>query len=239
MAGGLTPENLLYALLGGLLPPLLWLWFWLKEDRHPEPRRILIATFLAGMFVVPIAFMLERTLSLAAKALGVYRLGGGFITLLFLWAFIEEVLKYLAAKYTALKNKSFDEPVDALIYMITAALGFAALENIFFLINAFDANSMSGVLTANLRFMGATLLHMATSGIVGASLGFSFFRKKSRKRNLVIGLFFATLLHFAFNYFIIHNKDGSVFNVFVPLWILIIAIIFTFEMVKKVKMKRA
>ncbi len=221
------------------MPSLFWLWFWLKEDRHPEPRRILISTFLAGMFVVPVAFMLERALSLVAKALGVYQIAGGFITLLFLWALIEEVLKYLAAKYTALQNKNFDEPVDALIYMITAALGFAAFENIFFLINAFGVNSMSGALTANLRFIGATLLHMATSGIVGASLGFSFFRKSSRKRNLIIGLFFATLLHFAFNYFIIQNKDGSVFNVFVPLWIFIIAIIFIFEMVKKVKMRKA
>ncbi len=238
MAGGLTPENLSYALLGGVLPPLLWLWFWLKEDRHPEPRKVIISTFLAGMFTVPLAFMLERALSLAAKASGIYQVAGGFIALLFLWALIEEILKYLAAKYTALQNKSFDEPVDALIYMITAALGFAALENIFFLINAFGVNPMSGVMTANLRFMGATLLHMATSGIVGASIGFSFFRKSAGKRNLAIGLLLATLLHFAFNYFIIQNKDGSIFNVFVPLWIFIIAIIFIFEIIKKVKARQ-
>ena len=37
------------AMLGGVLPALLWLTFWLMEDRcEPEPKRYLLLTFIAG-----------------------------------------------------------------------------------------------------------------------------------------------------------------------------------------------
>ena len=92
---------------------MLWLWFWLKEDSHPEPRANLIYTFIAGMIVVPIAMVFEY---IALFPLG---LTGSFSLLV--WAFIEEILKYGAVKKTAFCKSCFDEPVDAIIYMITAA----------------------------------------------------------------------------------------------------------------------
>ncbi len=238
MFDALTAENLLYALLGGILPPLLWLWFWLKEDRHPEPRKALVFTFFAGMAVVPVAFVAEHAVLLAEKTLGIEKTAGGLIILLFLWAFIEEILKYLAARYSALKRINFDEPVDALIYLITAALGFAAFENVRFLVKSFDVGVMSGLITSNMRFIGATLLHISTSAIVGASIAFSFFHKENRRRNVIGGLFIATVLHFIFNYFIINSNGGSILKIFIPLWIFIIVIIFLFEKVKRIKSSR-
>ena len=121
MAQNLTASTLFFALAGGFIPSLLWLWFWLKEDSHPEPRANLIYTFIAGMIVVPIAMVFEY---IALFPLG---LTGSFSLLV--WAFIEEILKYGAVKKTAFCKSCFDEPVDAIIYMITAALGFASLEN--------------------------------------------------------------------------------------------------------------
>ena len=59
MAQNLTASTLFFALAGGFIPSLLWLWFWLKEDSHPEPRANLIYTFIAGMIVVPIAMVFE------------------------------------------------------------------------------------------------------------------------------------------------------------------------------------
>lgn len=239
MAGNITPENLLYALLGGVLPALLWLWFWLKEDsRRPEPRGVLIATFFAGMAAVLFALVMEHSLFIGEKWLGIEKAFWGTALLLFLWALIEETLKYFAAYFAALKKKSFDEPVDALIYLITAALGFAALENTLFLLQAFGISQMSGLITTNLRFLGATLLHVATSGIVGASIGFSFFHKEDMKRNVVGGIAIATILHFIFNYYIINGSAGSVLKVFIPLWIVIIFVIFLFERVKRIKKEK-
>src|SRR3989344_2611068 len=101
------------------LPPILWLWFWLREDAHPEPRREILAVVLESNF-----FAANRFLR------GVFGYGPFYLQLFNIvgFAFLEEIVKTSAAFFTALRSKYFDEPVDAMIYLITAALGFAALE---------------------------------------------------------------------------------------------------------------
>lgn len=236
MAEAITKETILFALIGGILPALLWLWFWLKEDRHPEPRRIIIYTFLWGMLMVPLALILERVILVVEEWTGADKTFLGVIILLFLWAFVEEYLKYFAAKKAALTKISFDEPVDAIIYLITAALGFAALENTLFLLKVIGQDGhFFGFITGNLRFIGATLLHVATSAIVGASMAYAFFHKENMKRNVAGGLIIATILHFLYNYFIIKSEGVGIFKVFIPLWLIIIVIIFIFEKVKRIK----
>jgi RsiW-degrading membrane proteinase PrsW (M82 family) len=234
----ITPGNLFFALIGGILPALLWLWFWLKEDRlHPEPRRLIILTFLAGMAVVALALPVEQLIHYIFKKLGLVMAYGGFL-LLFFWALTEELSKYLAAKKTAFNKKEFDEPVDALIYLITAALGFAALENVIFLFGVInDYGLITGFVTGNLRFAGATLVHILSSASVGASIAFAFFHKEKLKRNIFGGLFLATLLHALFNYFIIKTSGEYIFQIFFPLWILVILLLLIFEKVKKISAK--
>ena len=226
MATNLTVSTLLFAIAGGFLPSLLWLWFWLKEDNHPEPCFALISAFISGMIVVPLAIFLEYLVSFP---LG---LTGG-LTLL-VWAFIEEILKYLAMKKNSFCNHCFDEPIDAIIYMITTALGFASLENTLFIIKTFnDTGAISGINTGNMRFIGATLLHTASSAIVGAFIAFSMRKnKKNLARNTITGIIIAGLLHFAFNYIIMRSDGGNILKVLMPLWFVIIVLIFVFEKVK-------
>lgn len=229
-------NNFFFSLLMGILPALLWLWFWLKEDKlHPEPRRLIILTFIAGMAVVILALPAEQIAQIALKRFGMLKALDGFI-ILFLWAIIEESAKYFAARKAALKQKEFDEPVDALVYLITAALGFAAAENVIFLTQiSSNYGLMSGFVTGNLRFVGAMVLHIVSSATVGASVAFCFFHKENRKRNLTLGLFFATLLHAFFNYFIIKGEGEKILETFAPFWILIIVLLLVFEKVKKLK----
>ncbi len=219
-------NNILFAIAGGLIPAILWLWFWLREDPHPEPKKILLLTFLYGMMAVAFALVLEYAVKLYFAGAIMY----------FFWAIIEEFTKYYAANRAALRRPSYDEPVDALVYLITAALGFACLENILFMFKDFSAGGMlSGLITGNLRFIGATLLHTASSAVVGASLAFSFFHRENRKINLAGGLLLASFLHFLFNYFIINNGGENVLKIFIPLWFFIIIIFFIFEKIKRIK----
>ena len=48
------------AVIGGGLPPLLWLWFWLNEETHHEPKLLILGTFVGGMMAVPVAFYFEK-----------------------------------------------------------------------------------------------------------------------------------------------------------------------------------
>ena len=237
MASGIVnigTTEFFFAFVGGMLPALLWLWFWLKEDSHPEPRRVLILTFIAGMMMAVVALFLEQLALLTINAsFKSFPPGLVSVLLLFTWAGIEEVAKYSAARKVALLLPAFDEPVDALIYLITAALGFAALENIFFLLKVFGTQGMVvGLITGNLRFLGATLLHVVTSAIVGASVAFSFFHKEKLIRNVLGGLLFATILHTLFNFFIINGGDTNLFKILIPLWLAVVILFFIFEKIK-------
>ena len=233
----LTALNVFFALTFGLLPALLWLWFWLKEDTNPEPRRILILTFFGGMTMAIVALFAEQLAQfIVVGALGAFSNPATMLVLLFVWAGIEEVAKYFAARRIALRLPCFDEPIDALIYLITAALGFAALENILFLLKVIGTQgTLIGLVTSNLRFLGATLLHVVCSAVVGASIAFSFFHKEKLRRNILGGLFLATILHAVFNFFIIKSGGVDLFKILIPLWLAIIVIFLVFEKIKGLK----
>jgi RsiW-degrading membrane proteinase PrsW (M82 family) len=96
--------------------------------------------------------------------------------------------------------------------MIVAALGFATLENIGAITNAAIAagNGQTAILasifeTTSLRFVGATLLHTLTSGIIGYHWALGVV-KKNVSRYIISGFVIATLLHATFNYLIIHYE---------------------------------
>jgi RsiW-degrading membrane proteinase PrsW (M82 family) len=217
------------ALLGGILPAVFWLWFWVKEDKlHPEPRGLIILAFLAGMLATAAAYPIEKLIAT--------NIDGTDATLLFLWAVTEEVLKFLAIYIVALRSKYFDEPIDAVLYLITIALGFAALENAMFLINPLgDGDALATILLGNFRFIGATLLHVAASGIVGVALALSFYSIKAKRQFIAfIGLLGAIALHTIFNFSIIVSEGTYLYEIFVSLWIFILGILLICEKIKKI-----
>ena len=227
-----TPDVLLYALLGGILPALFWLWCWLHEDRlHPEPRAILLQVFLLGMAVVPAAGFLQQY---------VVEFMSGKILVITSWAAIEEILKYLAAYVGALRRKECNEPVDIMIYMITAALGFSALENALFIAgNLTHGAALDAVATGNMRFMGASLLHVLTSGVVGAVIASEFYKGRfKREVATVIGLILSTTLHTIFNFFIMDAQGKEVFRIFYVVWVAIVLLLIIFSRVKKMTKPR-
>ncbi len=215
-----------FALLGGILPAMFWLWFWLREDRlHPEPRSLIMISFLAGMGVVFLALPAERY---AEKIIS------DALILVIAWSAIEEILKLLGAYFGGLHNREYDEPVDAMIYLITAALGFAALENTLFLISSINENIISGFVTGNLRFIGASLLHVLSSGVIGLFFAFSFYKGfVSKIVHLVFGVALAIGLHALFNVFIMKTNGGGTFIVFCFVWVSIILLLAAFEKVKR------
>lgn len=221
-------STIFFSLLGGVLPALFWLWFWLKEDRlHPEPRSRIMLVFVAGMVSVFLVLPLEKAVFSFWPGISTYTI--------MLWAVIEEVLKYAFAYFTALRNKVVDEPIDAVIYMITVALGFSALENALFIFAPMEKGYfLQGLMTGNSRFLGAMLLHVASSAAIGTMIGLAYYKKALTKRiYLAIGLCVAIILHTAFNLFII-ELESDLFFVFSGIWVLIVLLIVMIEKVKSI-----
>lgn len=220
--------TIIFSLIGGIMPALFWLWFWLKEDRlHPEPRIRIMALFLAGMASVFAVLPVERFIFAATLS------GFSAITIT-LWAATEELFKFGAAYLVGLRGKDMDEPIDAVIYMITVALGFSAIENALFLSNLIEVGQFSqSIITGNSRFLGATLLHILSSATIGVFIGLSYYKKTfSKILSLFTGLTLSIVLHTAYNLLII-RFENDIFLVFSGVWSLIIILIVFIEKVKK------
>ena len=215
------------AALGGILPALFWLWFWLHEDNlHPEPRKRILLCFLSGMLVVPLVFPFQKIVN--------DNFGSNDTITFFLWAVIEEVFKFGAAYLFAISQRDNDEPVDVIIYMITTALGFSAMENTFFFISSLQAGDFGiALITGNLRFIGATLLHTVASGTVGIFMALSYYMPRlSRNFFTYSGLILAIILHTLFNLSIINQNGSSTVIAFYGVWIGTVVILLAFEKIK-------
>ena len=219
--------TLIFAVLGGLLPALFWLWFWLHEDgKSPEPRGLVARAFLAGMGVV--------ILVLPFQGIAFSFFKQNTFVMIILWAATEEIFKFGAAYFTIFHRKELDEPIDAVIYLITAALGFVALENAMFLFfPSMGGNVTDSIITGNLRFVGASLLHVIASASIGIAIAFSFYRtQKVRRFYTIFGLFIAVALHTAFNLFIMDENGENTLVVFSVLWLAIAGLMLFFEKIK-------
>ena len=222
------PKMIGLAILIGLIPSLFWLWFWLKEDKEdPEPTGLLIFCFIFGMILVIITIPIQKLIQNIFSENKMQ---------IILWASVEELLKYLVVIILVTKTKYLNKPIDWPIFLITVALGFAALENILFLIKPLSLNQATiGLITGQLRFLGSTLLHTVTSGIIGIALGLSFYMNKIKQNlYLFLGILIAIVLHSAFNFFIINNNGSDFLKVFAFLWVATIINLLLFEKLRRI-----
>ncbi|MEN9647228.1 MAG: hypothetical protein RLY57_32 [Candidatus Parcubacteria bacterium] len=224
----------------GFLPSIIWMLFWTREDTHPEPFRILLKAFCYGMLSVPFAIIFELWVIGSIGFDSITDIISNNMTevlviVLIIWAGIEEMLKY-AFGMRELVQKEDDEPVDPVIYMIATALGFAALENVLFIMSPLLSGDLGHVAAAtHMRFMGATLLHVLSSSIIGLAMGYTFYK------NRYVKIFYTTLaacgaiaLHAAFNIFIM-LYESHIFAVFAVMWVLVIALILAIERLKLIR----
>lgn len=222
--------NILFALILGLLPGLVWLVFFLREDEHPEPKKMIAGAFVAGGIAAFFALGLEVLASdfLERTIIMLPRIFEQNISMFAGFAIIEEVIKFLLVFVFVRKSKYFDEPIDGMIYMITGALGFATVENV---VISFQNGMSDATGLILVRFVGATLLHALASGIIGHywARGIVF---RAEAKFLAAGVLMASLFHTAFNMLVTKFSDYMVY----PLAFLALIgffVLYDFEELKK------
>ncbi len=194
-------------ILLGLIPGLVWLFFFLQEDPDGEPPKLIAATFVIGAAFAFFALLVQLALN---ERLVQYNLSTTAPIAIIAMALIEEVAKFMAAFTSVHRNRAFDVPTDAMIYMIVAALGFATVENLGAVATRPSLiTSASGMFeTATFRFAGATLLHALAAGIIGYHWARGLMKGRLVIR-IVWGIVLATALHALFNYLILGH--GTLF----------------------------
>ena len=279
---------LTFALLGGIVPALFWLWFWIREDRlRPEPMSAVFSSFLGGIIAVLLALFFElifyfllvdsgpsqiasfpdilripllnfaSTHNLAVFQTNVWGPVQDFfnnsnlfsdygldvkrgVLVVIIAPIIEELLKLLLTYNICLRRKINDEPIDASIYMLTCALGFAAVETALFLITPLaTGHLMDSFVAGNFRSIGPMLIHLVSSAMLGLFIGLAFYKSQITKFfYLVLGFVVAVILHASFNFFVVlndatHNMTFYWIACF-GTWVLVVVLLAFFERVKKV-----
>ena len=119
-----------------LLPAaILWLYIW-KKDSQPEPTSWLIKAVLLGVGICIPVVIVEIGIEFLLFSAGIAPtdLVGTTIRAFVVAAIPEETFKLLALWLILRKNPHFDEHFDGIVYAVCIGLGFAAIENVFYIL---------------------------------------------------------------------------------------------------------
>ena len=221
---GINTITILYAVLGGMVPTFLWLWFWLAEENdHRQPVGLIVFAYLGGILAVLVLLPTKPFIQSFNFTPQVFNIVG---------AGLEELAKFLVVALITFSGRALVEATDYTIFLVTGALGFSALENTLYLINPILQKTDLGaiIITGNMRFLGATVLHSMSVAIVGVALGLAFSEGFFMKCfNALVGLALAIALHSAFDYFIMQNTRQGTIIAIAGIWFVAVIIIIIFD----------
>jgi RsiW-degrading membrane proteinase PrsW (M82 family) len=225
----------------GVLPSLTWLAYYLTKDLHPEPKRMILKIFLWGAVITLPVFFVQLGLAKLLTMFDISPLAYQLIYWFLVIALSEEFFKYLVVRMKVVDSPHLDEPLDVMLYMVVAALGFAAVENVLYLFAPVGQMSFNQLISRTLivdliRFVGATFLHTLCSAVIGYSLAISFCEVKTKRWSVAAGIIMAVLLHGLYD-FSIMTLDGYLKLVVPVVIILTLAflVFWGFEKLKKMK----
>jgi RsiW-degrading membrane proteinase PrsW (M82 family) len=214
----------IFAFVFSFLVALLWLrWFRKKDKYEKEPERLIFLAFLAGALATVPSVFLESLFRLHDQGSTVVLRN---LLLSFLWVgIVEEFFKYLAVRLTVYRSKQFNEVMDGMIYMVSAALGFAATENVGYMLGF-------GYAVGFLRAVLSYLAHISFSAILGFYMGRA---KIEGQKNLIwVGFALAISLHWLYDAFLVAGtleSSGGFFLLGIVVWVF--GLILTLILVKK------
>ncbi len=118
------------ALIGAAVAPGIAIlsYFYLRDSLEPEPISMVIRSFIFGMLLVVPIMVLQYIMQ------NEWNWRDGIVAEVFQSAVVEEFFKWMVIYFTVYKHLEFDEPYDGIVYAVAVSLGFATLENLFYLI---------------------------------------------------------------------------------------------------------
>ena len=180
-------------LLISLLPVVILVYYiYHKDKKSPEPTGQLVKAFLWGILSVPLSLCISIPLGL----IGVYPTEAtsilGSVSAAFFGAAIpEEIAKFFMLWLVLRKNPYFDEKMDGIVYAVCVSLGFAALENIMYLISNAEAYLSVGIARAIFAVPG----HFCFGILMGYYYSLAKFYPKSATKNKVLVLIAPIIAH--------------------------------------------
>ena len=188
--------NLLLLAIAPVFTIILYIYY--KDKHDKEPKKLLFISFLLGavvsVIITTIAYAgFEYLLPIKDE----FSIVQQFIQAFFVVALTEEFSKFIIVRYYAQPKEAFDEPFDGIMYAVMVSMGFAATENVLYVLEG-------GYVTGILRAFTAVPAHATFGILMGYFMGKAKFSKQKKILNLC-GLILAIIFHGCYDFFLFIN----------------------------------
>ncbi len=184
-----------------ILPGLLWLaWVYRRDIHEPEPLKLVLKVYVAGMLItVPAG--LTNSLGIAIFPLEGAGAGSTAIAAFLIVGPGEELWKLLVMWTVAFHRSDFNEPMDGLVYSGAAALGFASMENVGYLMDY-------GSDVIQIRAITAVPAHFLFAAFWGYAAGIGKGRA-DLLRIVFAGWLLAAMVHGAYDFGLVAGAEAE------------------------------
>lgn len=184
-----------------VLPALVILRYFRNGDRYAEPWDVTVKTFGLGiLIIVPVIILVIILNSLFPVPES--SIGRSFYDGVIEAAFPEELFKFCVLYFYCVRNRHFDEPMDGLVYGVTASLGFAAFENLLYVADG-------GLSVAIMRAFTAVPSHALNGAIMGYFIAHYRFDKTRSGSWLLLALLVPMTFHGLWNFSLFMAAGGQ------------------------------
>ena len=223
----LSLEQTLFYLAIAILPAIFFMiYIYRNDDKEKEPPLLLLKCIIGGLLSVPIAIILEMiaeavVIYLLENVVSATRVNYGVLTAIFV-GLIEEGAKFFFLYRFTWKDKAFNYRFDGIVYAVFVSLGFAALENVFYVFNYGTGVALQRAL---LTIPG----HMSFAVYMGLYYGHAKVSEAvnnpdAKSLNLKAAYAFAVLLHTIFDATLMVESDIGLIIFFIFVIILDIVV---------------
>jgi RsiW-degrading membrane proteinase PrsW (M82 family) len=206
-------------LLASISPVLIFLYTIFKKDVNKEPISLVVKCFLGGfaaivltlIMVIPMLAMEEHFQSPILKSI---------FNAFAVAAIPEEISKFVILYWLVWKSKFFDEYYDGIVYAIFVSLGFAMIENIFYVFE-------HGMFTAFIRAILAVPGHGFFAVFMGYFLSMAKFSPQpNRKTYILMSLLVPIALHGTYDFLLMYSEALNEFDTGLIALLLIVFTVF-------------
>jgi RsiW-degrading membrane proteinase PrsW (M82 family) len=177
------------------------------RDRYEkEPVRMLLKAMAAGMVIVAPVIVVEGFINRIMPPMGHF--AEAAYQAFLVAAGPEELFKYLALFVVVWKSPEFNEQFDGIVYAVFVSLGFAAVENVMYVVQG-------GYHTAAVRALTAVPAHAIFGVTMGYYFGVARRYKELRKDYLFRSVSIPFLLHGVYDFILMAGVDWMLF-LFIP-----------------------
>jgi RsiW-degrading membrane proteinase PrsW (M82 family)/ribosomal protein S18 acetylase RimI-like enzyme len=168
-----------------------------RDVYNREPAINMILSFVLGIVVIVPAITVETFVGRYLTNSVMSIILGAFLGV----ALVEESSKFLILRYYCFTRRSFDEPLDGIVYSVLISMGFATVENIFY-------SYEHGLSVAFLRMFTSVPAHATFAIIMGYYAGKAKFEHARRRELMAKGLLGSTVIHGSFDTFLLLGENA-------------------------------